>query len=48
MRMNQEAEKTAADIINGYEYEDLEKILNTPLETFGNKELDDLKHKYEE
>ena len=27
MRMNQEAEKTAADIINGYEYEDLEKIL---------------------
>ena len=27
MRMNQEAEKTAADIVNGYEYEDLEKIL---------------------
>ena len=27
MRMNQEAEKTAADIINDYEYEDLEKIL---------------------
>ncbi len=27
MRMNQEAEKTAADIINCYEYEDLEKIL---------------------
>ena len=27
MRMNQEAEKTAADIVNGYEYEELEKIL---------------------
>ena len=27
MRMNQEAEKTAADIVNNYEYEDLEKIL---------------------
>ena len=27
MRMNQEAEKTAADIVNTYEYEDLEKIL---------------------
>ena len=27
MRMNQEAEKTAADIVNGYEYEDLKKIL---------------------
>ena len=27
MRMNQEAEKTAADIVNGYEYEYLEKIL---------------------
>ena len=27
MRMNQEAEKTAADIVNSYEYEDLEKIL---------------------
>ena len=27
MRMNQEAEKTAADIVNGYEHEDLEKIL---------------------
>ena len=27
MRMNQEAEKTAADIVNGYEYEGLEKIL---------------------
>ena len=27
MRMNQEAEKTAANIVNGYEYEDLEKIL---------------------
>ena len=27
MRMNQEAEKNAADIVNGYEYEDLEKIL---------------------
>ena len=27
MRMNQEAEKTAVDIVNGYEYEDLEKIL---------------------
>lgn len=27
MRMNQEADKTAADIVNGYEYEDLEKIL---------------------
>jgi 16S rRNA (cytosine1402-N4)-methyltransferase len=27
MRMNQEAEKTAADIVNGYEYENLEKIL---------------------
>ena len=27
MRMNQEAEKTAADIVNGYEYEDLERIL---------------------
>ena len=30
------------------EAEDLEKILNTPLETFGNKEVDDLKDKYEE
>ena len=27
MRMNQEAERTAADIVNSYEYEDLEKIL---------------------
>ena len=27
MRMNQEAEKTAADIINGYETEEIEKIL---------------------
>lgn len=27
MRMNQEAERTAADIINNYEQEDLEKIL---------------------
>lgn len=27
MRMNQEAERTAADIVNGYEMEDLEKIL---------------------
>ena len=27
MRMNQEAEKTAADIVNNHEYEDLEKIL---------------------
>ena len=27
MRMNQEAEKTAADIVNNYEYEELEKIL---------------------
>lgn len=27
MRMNQEAEKTAADIINGYEIEEIEKIL---------------------
>ena len=27
MRMNQEAQLTAADIVNGYEYEDLEKIL---------------------
>lgn len=27
MRMNQEAERTAADIVNNYEYEDLEKIL---------------------
>ena len=27
MRMNQEAEKTAADIINGYEQADIEKIL---------------------
>ena len=27
MRMNQEAEKTAADIVNGYGYEELEKIL---------------------
>ena len=27
MRMNQEAERTAADIVNGYEYEELEKIL---------------------
>ena len=27
MRMNQEAEKTAADIVNSYEYEDLERIL---------------------
>ena len=27
MRMNQEAERTAADIINSYEQEDLEKIL---------------------
>ena len=27
MRMNQEAEKTAADIVNGYEYGELEKIL---------------------
>ena len=27
MRMNQEAEKTAADIVNCYEYEELEKIL---------------------
>ena len=27
MRMTQEAEKTAADIVNGYEYEELEKIL---------------------
>jgi 16S rRNA (cytosine1402-N4)-methyltransferase len=27
MRMNQEAENTAADIVNGYEYEDLERIL---------------------
>lgn len=27
MRMNQEAEKTAADIVNSYEYEDLEKVL---------------------
>ena len=27
MRMNQEAEKTAADLVNGYEYEELEKIL---------------------
>ena len=27
MRMNQEAERTAADIVNGYDYEDLEKIL---------------------
>ena len=27
MRMNQEATTTAADIVNGYEYEDLERIL---------------------
>ena len=27
MRMNQEAQLTAADIVNGYEYEELEKIL---------------------
>ncbi len=27
MRMNQEAEMTAADIVNGYEHEELEKIL---------------------
>ena len=27
MRMNQEAQTTAADIVNGYEYEQLEKIL---------------------
>ena len=27
MRMNQDAEKTAADIVNGYEQEELEKIL---------------------
>ena len=27
MRMNQEAERTAADIVNSYEYEELEKIL---------------------
>ena len=27
MRMNQEAPTTAADIVNGYEYEDLERIL---------------------
>ena len=27
MRMNQEAEKTAADVVNNYEYEELEKIL---------------------
>ena len=27
MRMNQEAEKTATDIVNNYEYEELEKIL---------------------
>ena len=27
MRMNQEADRTAADIVNNYEYEDLEKIL---------------------
>ena len=27
MRMNQEADKTAADIINGYETEDIERIL---------------------
>ena len=27
MRMNQEAERTAADIVNGYGYEELEKIL---------------------
>ena len=27
MRMNQEAERTAADIVNGYEYGELEKIL---------------------
>ena len=27
MRMNQEADKTAADIINGYEIEDIERIL---------------------
>ena len=27
MRMNQEAERTAADIVNGYEYAELEKVL---------------------
>ena len=27
MRMNQEADRTAADIVNSYEYEELEKIL---------------------
>ena len=39
MRMNQEADRTAADIINGYEVEDIEKILRIYGEVDGSRKI---------